>query len=289
MNEDEFRYEKLSWPEVNDAVEKEKMIVIPVGSTEDHGHHLPLDVDQRLPAAICEKTVRERDDTLLLSTLPHGYLPHHMDMPGGITIRWDTFVNYVIDVGISLAHHGFQRILLVNGHGSNHHLLEQATRQVNLQYPGVRCAMLSWWDLEEVKETLREVRDGGPQGVGHGGEMETSVYLHLAAEDVDMEQATRDVNVPDNPYFHNVDFAGENRPEDSTAVTMMPWWTTFSETGVMGDASAATAEKGAAIFEAATNGLDNVLDGFAAYPIREIVDKHPRDVSDDAYNPFRPR
>lgn len=285
----DHRYEKLTWEEIDTAAESDTLLLVPVGSTEDHGPHLPLDVDQRLPSSVCEAVAERREDTLVLSTLTQGYLPHHMDMPGGITIRWETFVNYVIDVGVSLAHHGFDRILFVNGHGSNQHLLEQATRQVNLQYPEARCAVLSWWELEEVKETLREKRKAGPTGVGHAGEMETAMYLHLAPEEVKMDQAVRDVNAPDNRYFHNVDFAGENRPEDSTAVTMMPWWTTFSETGVMGDATAATAELGEALFTAAVDGLDAVLDGFAAYPLRPIDDKHGRDVADEEYGPFRPR
>ena len=161
---DEYRYWKLTWPQVNAAVEAGKTVVIPVGSTEDHGHHLPLDVDQVLPETICETAVRERDDALLFQTIPHGYLPHHMDYPGGITIRWDTFVNYLIDVGVSLCHHGFRRLLFVNGHGSNHHLVEQATRQVNLQYPGARAAMISWWEIEELREAAAELREAGPEG-----------------------------------------------------------------------------------------------------------------------------
>jgi len=87
-----------------------------------------------------------------------------MDFPGGITIDWRTFVDYVIDVCVSLAHHGFERILLVNGHGSNHHLLELASRQVMLQYPDIHCAMLSWWEIDEVRETASAVREAGPQG-----------------------------------------------------------------------------------------------------------------------------
>ena len=69
---DEHRYWKLTWPEIDDAVEEGKTIVVPVGSTEDHGCHLPLDVDQVLPATICEIAVEERDDALLFGTIQIG-------------------------------------------------------------------------------------------------------------------------------------------------------------------------------------------------------------------------
>lgn len=286
---DEYRYWKLTWPQINAAVEAGKTAVIPVGSTEDHGHHLPLDVDQVLPETICETAVRERDDALLFQTIPHGYLPHHMDYPGGITIRWDTFVNYLIDVGVSLCHHGFRRLLFVNGHGSNHHLVEQATRQVNLQYPGARAAMISWWEIEELRAAAAELREAGPEGTSHAGELETSLYLHIDPDGVDMDRAVRDVTYHESPHFHNEDLAGETDPEDSTATTMMPWWSTVSETGVRGDASVATAEKGEAFLDAAVEGLNTLLDGFNEYPLREIDDKHVRNVDDREYDPFRPR
>jgi creatinine amidohydrolase len=288
---DEYRYRKLTWPQVNAAVEAGKTVVIPVGSTEDHGHHMPLDVDQVLPETICETAIeaREADDTLLFQTIPHGYLPHHMDYPGGITIRWDTFVNYLIDVGVSLCHHGFERLLFVNGHGSNHHLVEQATRQINLQYPGARAAMISWWEIEELREAAAEYREAGPEGTSHAGELETSLYLHVDDEHVDMDRAVRDVTYHRGPYFHNTDLAGETDPDHSTAATMMPYWSTVSETGVRGDASVATAEKGERFLAAAAEGLNALLDGFNEYPLREIEDKHVRDVDDRGYDPFRPR
>jgi creatinine amidohydrolase len=286
---DEYRYRKLSWPEIDAAVEEEMMVVIPVGSTEDHGHHLPLDVDQVLPETICETALCDRDDALLFQTIPHGYLPHHMDYPGGITIGWETFVNYLIDVGVSLCHHGFERLLFVNGHGSNHHLVEQATRQICLQYPGARAAMLSWWEIAELREAAAELRDEGPAGSAHAGELETSLYLHVAGEYVDMEAATRDLTHPESAYFHTEDLAGERAPGQSTAATMMPWWSTVSETGVRGDATVATAEKGEQFVEAAAEGLNELLDAFREYPLREIDDKHGRKVADAAYDPFRPR
>jgi len=162
------RYDELTSPEIDEAAEDGATIVVPVGATEDHGPHLPLDVDRRIVEAVCEPAVAARDDALLFPTIDHGYLPHHMDFPGGITIDWRTFVDYVIDVCVSLAHHGFERILLVNGHGSNHHLLELASRQVMLQYPDIHCAMLSWWEIDEVRDRERGSR-GRPAGVGPRG------------------------------------------------------------------------------------------------------------------------
>ncbi|MFC6718985.1 creatininase family protein [Natrialbaceae archaeon GCM10025810] len=283
------RYDELTWSEIDDAAANGAMVIVPVGATEDHGPHLPLDVDRRIVEAICGPAVAARDDALLFPTVDHGYLPHHMDFPGGITIDWRTFVDYVIDVCVSLAHHGFERILLVNGHGSNHHLLELASRQVLLQYPDVHCAMLSWWQIDEVRETASAIREAGPQGSAHAGEMETSIYMHLFPERVDMDAAPRDVAYPESRHFNSLDLAGQTRPEDSTPVTMLGWWSTVSETGVMGDATVATPETGELLLEAAIEGLGSVLEEFAEHPIRSIDDHHSRPVTDREYDPFRPR
>lgn len=288
-NGDEYRYDKLSWPEINEAVEDEKMIVVPVGATEDHGHHLPVDVDRVIAEEICDRTVRDRDDTLLFPTIDHGYLPHHMDFPGGITIGWETFIKYMIDVCVSISHHGFDKILLVNGHGSNHHLLEQVTRQVILQHPDTHCAMLSWWELEEVREAARELRDAGPHGTSHGGEMETSIYMHLYPENVDNDAAPRDLEYPESKHFNAYDLAGERDPEWSTSVTMMEWWSTLSETGTRGDASVATPEKGKQFLDAAVEGMHSVLDEFKEYPHRQRTDHHARETGPRDYDPFRPK
>ncbi|MFB6219556.1 MAG: creatininase family protein [Halobacteriaceae archaeon] len=285
----DHRYWKLTWPEVDAAAEQDRLVVIPVGSTEDHGHHLPLDVDQVLPGEICARAVEGREDALLFQTIPHGYLPHHMDFPGGITIGWETFVNYLIDVGVSLAHHGFPKLLFVNGHGSNHHLVQQAARQIIVQYPGVQAAMLSWWELEELRAEAERTRTAGPRAVGHAGELETSIYLYLQDEHVEMDEAVEDVSYPENPHFYTTSLDGQRAEDTSTPVSMMEWWSTVSETGVKGDATAATPEKGERLLAAAVAGLEAVLDGFADYPHREVEDHHSRAVGDDEYDPFRPR
>lgn len=284
----EFRYQKLSWPQINEAVEDERMIVIPVGSTEDHGPHLPLDVDQVIPETICEKTVRDRDDALLFQTVRHGFLPHHMDFPGGTTVKWDRFVEYVLDICLSLAHHGFSKILLVNGHGSNDHLLQQVARQVIVQYPTVQCSTLSWWHIEEFRAAFREHAEAGPRGSAHAGEMETSVYLAIDPHAVDMDEAERDISYPMGQHFYAYGLADD--PDDvSTNVSLMEWWSTISRTGVKGDPTVATAEKGEAFLAAAVAGLHSILDEFVTFPMRPIDDHHAREIEDEAYDPFRPR
>src|SRR4030095_12263298 len=90
---------------------------------------MPIDTDLRITAEICRRAAEKApDEIVLLPPIPHGYSPHHMDFPGPITIGWDTFTRYLVDVGTSLARHGFRRILYLNGHGSNQNLVEMAAR-----------------------------------------------------------------------------------------------------------------------------------------------------------------
>jgi creatinine amidohydrolase len=285
----DHRYEKLTWPQINDAVEAEKTILIPVGSIEDHGPHLPLDVDEVIPTEVCERVAKARDDTLLFPTIRLGYLPHHMDYPGGITLGWETFVNSLIDVGTSLANHGFTKLLFVNGHGSNHHLVEQATRQIVIQYPEVHAAMLSWWELEPLRETAREVLGDDERSTGHAAELETSIYLYLHPDLVDMDAAPRDVAYPENPHFYATDLVGREAADTSTEMTMMEWWSTISETGVKGDATLASKEKGERLLAGAVAGLEETVTNFREYPVRAVEDKHAVDRSTEDYDPFRPR
>ena len=152
-------YERLSWPEVRHAVREDRVCLIPAGTLEDHGPHLPLDTDVRIASEICRRAAeRIPDEVVLLPPVVHGYTPHHMDFPGPITIGWDTFVRYCTDVGTSLARHGFKRILFLNGHGSNIPLLDVAARLIAVDYEplqsvlDVRAAMRP--DAPLLHETL---------------------------------------------------------------------------------------------------------------------------------------
>ena len=104
-----YRYDHYTWPELRDLVAKQPVVVLPVGSTEDHGHHLPLDVDTFVTAAICDAAAaRIPDEVLLLPELAYGFEDHHMDFPGTITISDNHLLNFVLDITKSVAHHGFR-------------------------------------------------------------------------------------------------------------------------------------------------------------------------------------
>ena len=136
-----LRYERLTWPEVARAAGQGRVALIPGATLEDHGPHLPVDTDLRIVSEICERAAaRAADRVVLLPAIPHGYDPHHMDFPGAISVGWDTFVRYCTDVGRSLAHHGFRRMLFLNGHGSNQNLVETAARLVMVERPEILAA-----------------------------------------------------------------------------------------------------------------------------------------------------
>jgi len=128
------RYAELTWPEVAEWAGRDPVLVIPVATLEDHGYHLPIDTDVVIAETLAERAVTARPGrALLLPTVTHGYTPHHMDFPGPITIGWKTFVDHLVDIGRSVLHHGFRRILFVNGHGSNVPLVDMAARLIMLE------------------------------------------------------------------------------------------------------------------------------------------------------------
>ena len=240
--EPEYRYEKLTWPEVNAAVARRPVCVLPVGSIEQHGPHLPLDVDVVCPAGIAAGAGREIPDQVrVLPTLWNGYTAHVMDFPGTLNAHHTTLLESVLDVTRSLAYHGFKKILLLNGHGSNFPSLDMAARRTNLE-TDAECAALSWWGLLTVdKAFLPGWRESKfPGGCAHACELETSLYMYLDGGGV-RRNLIRDgaikFNEEHSPFLWLDLFA-------SGPMAFVPWTSAYSDTGAFGEPERATAEKG---------------------------------------------
>jgi creatinine amidohydrolase len=271
----EYRYEKLTWPEINEAIEQQKAIILPVAATEQHGHHLPLDVDVMLSNSVCRAAGERSPETMLvMPPVTYGYCHHVMDFPGTINVSPTTFVSLLLDITRSLAYHGFKRIVIVNGHGSNHPLVEQAGRQTNLQTDAL-CCTLSWWQLA-ADYWNQEVRESGPGGCAHACELETSMYLHLAGDDVRRDRvrgAYPDfvTSVPDGDRWQTVDLTLPNGPAG-----IIGWTSKYSETGAFGAPELGTAEKGEKIFEKSVEQLIELVDWFKDRPDAPRREHHAR-------------
>lgn len=268
-----YRYAEMSWPEAKAVAEQDRVAVLPVATYEDHGYHLPIDVDVVLCTEICERAVqRIAEEAVLIPPVSHGYSPHHMDFPGTITIAWDTFIKYVKDVCLSLAHHGFKRILIVNGHGSNTSPLDLAARLTIVETEGaVLCSSVNHWGVHRVKEAGKQIRESDYGGTSHAGEYETALYMALRPDLVDMSKAV-DERSPLSASFQSDLLAGGN-PKGSSA-SLMPYWSAMSKSGVRGDATKATREKGEQFLEAAVTGLVDLIRELRTTEIRPRQDHH---------------
>src|SRR3954465_2462391 len=181
----EYRYNRLPWPEMNDAIAAQKLVILPTGSTEQHGPHLPIDVDVFLCESVClEVGRRAPDKVLVLPPISYGLNLHHIDFPGTIHIEPEVFIAFAVNVTKSVAYHGFEKILVVNGHGSNAPLIDVIARRTTLETDSL-CASCHYINL--VLEKFREIMDS--QVIAHADEFETSLYLYLAPERVQMEKA----------------------------------------------------------------------------------------------------
>jgi creatinine amidohydrolase len=258
--ETEYRYNRLTWAEMNQALEMQKVVILPTGSTEQHGRHLPLDVDVFLCESVClEVGQRIPDKVLVLPPIAYGLNLHHIDFPGTIHIEPEVFIAFCLNITKSVAYHGFKKILLVNGHGSNAPLIDLIARKTVLETNSL-CAALGYFSL--AKAAFDEVKD--TPVMAHADEFETSLYLHLAPDRVQMDQAGQ-----------GDDVMGKYLSSDSTSsVRFNDYWGRWTNLGVHGDARTATAEKGKVIFEAAVSGLIELLEEWRAWPIAERSDQH---------------
>lgn len=263
-----FRYEEFSWPEIKELVKEDRVVILPTSTIEQHGPHLPLGVDEHIGQAVCQKTCAKiPNEVLLMPSVVYGYSPHHMDFPGSIGISAQNFVNYATDLSLSLAYHSFKRILIVNSHGSNQHLINQVARETMIQYPDVLCASVFCPPpTQRMIGVLEELREGGFGSYSHACEYETSLMLAEHRDLVKMKKASRDISYPKSDYTYYEFIDGP--------VTLYPYWSTLSRTGGMGDPTKATAAKGRRILQVAVEEMVKIVRDFRRRKIVSRVDHH---------------
>ena len=187
--------QNMKWPEVREYLRGKNVILLPVGSTEQHGGHAPLGTDTFIASALAEDAAR-RASVLCAPALSFGWSPHHLVLPGTISIQPTTLQDLLVDVISSLALHGFGRFVVVNGHRiTNVPWLQLAAERAQR---ALNVTIVIFDPAYMAKELVPRL---GLGMIGHADELETSQMLHLLPHLIDLKQA---VDSPEHaqPLYH---------------------------------------------------------------------------------------
>lgn len=252
--------EHLTSPAVRNLDLTSRVVVVPLGSLEQHGNHLPLITDSAIVGALARAVDAElMENVITLPTLWLGHSTHHLAFPGTVSAYQEHYVAMIVDVCRSLVGAGARRIFLLNGHGGNDIPVRYALREVKSHFgdrPDLHIVFASYWHL--AADTLKAIRESGPGGVGHACEMETSVMLHLHPELVDTSAVRRDGPEQVPPY----------RTTDmliNSPVYEVYEFNEVSETGTIGHPDLASAEKGARFFQGIVRDLVAFVQDFRTW------------------------
>ncbi len=257
--------ERMTWPEVEATLAGGvDAVLIPIGSTEQHGRHMPLDTDCLIARELCRlaaEAAEEEDVSLLVApTLNVTLSWYHMQFPGSLRLSTTTFLQVFREVCDSLAHHGFERLIAVNGHGGNIAALTVAVNHT-MEMTGRRVFLVQWWDL--AADLLAAIE--GP--MIHAEEAETSIALALgqrvieseAARDAfDRGQAVRSAGLPWTSFGkYGMTHKGPG------VVVPMDMLRDITPSGVVGDATRARRETGERLVAALVPRIVQVAREFA--------------------------
>ena len=232
---------KQTWPEVEEYLKENDIILFPTGSNEQHGRHLVEDNDTYTASEIA-RMVAEKTGVLVAPAMPFGNSIHHMHFPGTITLEYRTLVNVYKEVIGSLFKHGFKKVVIFNGHGGNSAPINQAMREIKTETGKTVYSLLAFPSSRGFGAASTDVikQTGG----GHACELETSVALGLGQR-VRMEHASKWTPVKTEKL--KADYRGK-----------VTWTSDFHErtaTGSLGDPTIATLEKGESMVEALVNDI----------------------------------
>lgn len=244
---------ELTWPDYHAAVRDGRTpILIPIGSMEQHGHHMPLHVDVLLPTEFARRVAGEIG-ALVAPPFTYGYKSHQKSgggnhLPGTTSLDGATLVASLKDVVKSFANQGVRKICLVNGHFENSWFIVEAIDLAlrELRWDGivdVKVVVLSYWDFV-TKPKIAELYPEGFPGwdVEHGGVLETSLMLELYPHLVHIDRAIDHPPATFPPY---------------DVYPIKPEWTPCS--GTLSSPKDATAEKGRILLDVCTKGIVDAL------------------------------
>ena len=252
-----YLWGELTWPEAEERIRKVDIALLPVGSIEQHGPHLPLDTDAFDADYLTRRVAGACSDPkpLVLPLISFGVSYHHDDFKGTLSVSNDTLSRFVYEIGMNAARNGIKKLVIINAHGGNSPALNYAAQMINRDaniFVCVDTGETSDVDINQFIETPNDV---------HAGEIETSTALAVRPQQVRMERAGRSV-----PEF-------ASRYLNFTSKRAVIWYghtQKISSSGVLGDPTRASAEKGQKIWEIMMAHLVALVEDLKQMPLDEI-------------------
>lgn len=250
----------LTWPEAKERFKEVDVALLPVGALEQHGPHLPLDTDSfDADYLACQVAAACSDPKpVVLPLIPYGVSYHHDDFTGTLSVSNEALSRFVYEVGISVARNGITKLIIINGHGGNEATLQFAAQTINRDariFTCVDSGETSDRDIEHIAETPNDV---------HAGEIETSTSMAIRPNLVDMQKARESV-----PHFSSryLNFSSFRSVEWNARTSRI------SPSGVLGDPTKASREKGQRIWEVMIKNLVEFVEQLKGMSLEEIFDK----------------
>ncbi|GAA5065605.1 creatininase family protein [Haladaptatus pallidirubidus] len=244
-----------TYEEIRTIADQEgSILLIPFGSIEQHGHHLPVSTDTILVNAIAHagsEQLRDSIPLLITPTLWTGRSPHHLPFGGTISLDTDTALKTLCSVAKTGLENGFNALLFLNGHGGNISLIDDAVSEVGASDQTTEILGLTYFHL--ASSFVDDIRESDLGGISHGGEFETSLMLHLRPDLVHEEAITG--------THRKAIYDTEGRDLfDNGALSVYRPFTEYSESGAIGEPHLATADKGERLYDGLGEELAKLLE-----------------------------
>lgn len=226
----------MTWQDVA-AADREAVVLIPTGSLEQHGPHLPLFTDSLIVTAVAEAVEKNLPDQVILTpTLWLGASGHHLKFPGSLSNHFDPYMGAIESIAESLIPHGFTKFFVINGHGGNTEPNGVAMRKLKAKYPNLTFGHSGYFAF--IADKAKDILEGPVKEMRHACEAEASLIMFLAPELVRTKLLRDDGLYPDPPVTGVIHHFDE-----------------MTEQGSLGCATYATKQKGETIFNAAVEGV----------------------------------
>jgi creatinine amidohydrolase len=252
-----MRYGEQRWPDM-ESLDKDRMVVVvPIASMEQHGHHLPLLTDTFLATAVAERVHEEMAEKILLTpTLWLGASDHHLDFPGTISVSNSLYVEMIKSITRSLVRAGFRRIFFLNGHGGNiapgEAAITEAANDCD-ECDATLVALGSYWAIA-APAMKAEAHGMTQKQLSHACEYETSMMLALHGKLVRLDLAR-----------------GHTRPASPPGTRLAGRFHRMTGTGALDTPELATADKGESLLNAIAEEVRQCVQQLLDYPARDVL------------------